>query len=374
MRKVRTVIALVVALTLSGLAAYAMYEYLNRRQEPTPQPPVAVAEEEKVPPPPTEKRLSRRLESGMRAVTLAVDSVTGGSRELTAGDRVDVQAVVPIPDLPEGRVSHPLLSDVRVIAVGINNKAGGKQPNRWAVTVAVTPADAAALTSADPSARLQLIVRHPDDDAPTDQTATAFAPGRGVSDFSPQERNLSALIAPGMRAFTLEVNAMDGVGGIFRPSDRVDAVVISSYVTGSNLSENKPGEQMRITDTHRTALILLQDVEVVATEKSLAWGADLNHPTSRVTLAVTPSDAEKLTVLGDTQKDRGDYSSRIRLISRNPDDHEPVETPVIKLLDLFSYRRPYRRVDLYRGPSTDEYVFYLTTGSIGRAIYGEPSD
>lgn len=343
-------IALIVSLALAGLAAYGAFGYLSRpRTAPAPPAPAA-----KAPPPPPPKTFSQKIEKGMRAVTLEVDAVTGGSRELAPGDRVDVLAVAPIPDHPEGRVSRQLVSGARVMAVSAAEATGGRSARKWTVTLTVPAADASALATADPAAKLRLVVRHPKDDGAGDPAVTAFSPTGGITAYAPQNRDLDTLIARGMRAITLDVAPTDGVGGVFRPGDRVDIVVTCPWGNISLQSQDKPGEQAVLRETHRNARILLQDIRVIATDRSLAWDTDPNRQAGRVTLEVTPRDAERLTVLADSKKGK----NIIRLISRNQSDHQWVQTPGAELLDLLSERRPYKRVEMIRGPQRKDQTFY----------------
>ena len=214
MRKVRGIIALVLALSLAGICAYAVYGYLNRpRGKPTPAPVKA----EKPPPPPPEKKFSQHIEPGMRAVTLSIDTAGAIPHELASGDRVDVLAVTPAPDLPEGRIARQLLAGVRVMAVEEASQTKGRKVRERAVTLTVTPEQAAVLATADPAAKLRLVLRNPEDDNSVDPRAMAFAPAMGIGMFQPQARDLETLIAPGMRAITLDISPTDGVGRDFPP-------------------------------------------------------------------------------------------------------------------------------------------------------------
>lgn len=351
MRKVRGIIALLLAFGLAGICAYAVYGYLNK---PRAMPAAAPVKAEKPPPPPPEKTFSQRIELGMRAVALSLDAAAGIPRELAAGDRVDVLAVTPAPDLPEGRITRLLLTEARIMAVEDAPLAGVRKARERSVTLTVTPADAAILATVDPAAKLRLILRNPDDEGQEELQATAFAPTMGIGAFRPQPRDLDTFIAPGMRAFTLEVSPTDGVDGIFRPGDRVDVIVTCPWGNISLQAQDKPGEQAVLRETHRNSRIMLQDIRVVATNRSLAWAPGPNPTAGRVTLEVTPEDAERLTVLTDSKQGR----NMIRLISRNSRDHQPIATPGAELIDLLSERRPYMRVEMIRGPLRKDQTFY----------------
>ena len=348
MRKVRGIIAVVVALILAGVAAYAVYGYLNPPKAPPPAPkPVA---EKKTPPPP--KPFSHSIEPGMRAVTLAVDEVESGSRDLADGDRVDVLAVTSMPGLPEGRLTRLLVGGARVMTVNRPGENSGRNARQWSVTLAVTPVQTAAISSATPAAKLRLAIRHPDDDDNKPTQVTAFTPNRGVSAYLPQARDLNTMIAPGMRAITVEVVPTDGVGGVFQPGDRVDVVATCPW--GNTTSTSEVGAEGTVTETHRNSKILLQNIRILATDRSLVWDSDLNQTADLVTLEVTPADAEKITVLTDSKKGR----ATIRLISRNQDDHLRVATKGAELLDLISDKIPYKEVETIRGEMKKKETLY----------------
>ena len=348
MRKVRGIIALVVALFLAGLAAWTVYGYLNPPKAPPPANPVA---EKKAPPPP--KPFSHKIEPGMRALTLAVDEVQSGSKDLTENDRVDVLAVSPMPDVPDSCITHVLVNDARVMAVNRPSDAGGHNSRQWTVTLCVTPVQAAAISSATQAAKLRLTVRNPEDDSHKPTQVTAFSPTGGTTAFFAQDRDLNTMIAPGNRAITIEVVSTDGIGGVFRPGDRVDLVATCPWgntrTTGSGV-----GAEGVVTETHRNSKILLQNIRILATDRSLAWNSDLNQKAGLVTLEVTPTDAEKITVLTDSKKGRATF----RLISRSLDDDRKVATKGAELLDLISDRIPYREVETIRGDQKNKSMLY----------------
>ncbi len=343
------------SLALASLAAFGVYRYLSQpAAKPTPTAPPPQAQTQPKPsltPPPT---LIRRIDPGMRLVTLEVNDITGGSRELAFGDRVDVFAITPIPDIPEGRISRPLVGGVRVMAVNAVGKASDRHAQRWTVSLVVTPAQAATLSTADPAAMLRLVLRHPDDDTAIPYPATVFTPSGGIHAGIAHERDLADLIAPGKRAMTLDVGPTDGVNGIFRPDDRVDIIVTSVWGNMALSAEDKPGETGVLRETHRNSRTLMQNIRILATDRSLAWNDGLNQTSSRVTLEVTPRQAEQLTVLADSKKGR----NIIRLVSRNQDDHQPSATAGAELLDLISDKRPYQRVELIRGALRKDQTFY----------------
>lgn len=94
---------------------------------------------------------------------------------------------------------------------------------------------------------------------------------------------LQALIPPGMRAVTIEVNEFSGVGGMLEPGCRVDLL--------STLNDPKSHEAMAKT--------ILQNVRISAigrntTKPHPVDGQPIPPPTNNVTLFVTPKQAQTL--------------------------------------------------------------------------------
>ncbi|MGI6655708.1 MAG: Flp pilus assembly protein CpaB [Desulfobulbus sp.] len=351
MKKFRGFIALFSALFLAGLASYAVY---NRMQEPAPPKKTASATAEttveKPPEPPP--RLSQRLEDGFRAVTLSLDAATGLDA-LRPGDRVDVIAVTPAgEDIKEGRLSRLLLSAIEVLEVA--DTAGNRSSRKQPVTLKVTPEQALELAAAEQASSLRLVLRRPEDRETARREPAAFLTEGGVSAYRPRQLDLREMIAPGMRAITVEVESTDGVGGIFQPGDRVDVVVTCPWGNLALGGENAPGAKGTVKETHRNAKIYFQNLKILTTSQSLHWHAPFNRPVKQVTLEVTPSQAEQLTVLVDSKGEK----NVLRLLARNQGDDHLSQTEGAELLDLLGGRIPYSTVRIYRGPMVKDQVFY----------------
>ncbi len=109
--------------------------------------------------------LAAVLAPGMRAVTVAVDNVTGANGLIWPGDNVDVLLTQTIAGAPEDKsiAAEVVLSDVRVIATGaelVKNAAAGADGGQPAqtVTLEVTPEQASRCLVATNLGRLSLIV------------------------------------------------------------------------------------------------------------------------------------------------------------------------------------------------------------------------
>lgn len=116
---------------------------------------------------------------------------------------------------------------------------------------------------------------------------------------------LTALIEPGLRAISVQVNEVSGVSGFIQPGSRVDVLFTRVFSNG---------------DAATTTL--LQNVKVIAYGRRLDPGTaidprDTSKPTV-ATLLVTQEQAEKLVL--------GGQRGRIQLVLRNSLDDEITET------------------------------------------------
>ena len=99
---------------------------------------------------------------------------------------------------------------------------------------------------------------------------------------------LAAALGPGMRAVTVPVSAMTGVGGFIFPGDRIDLVLTQTV-------EGNSGQSLRAAET------VIRNLRVLATDQTTETTNDENGKTvvtafSTVTLEVTPKIAEKVAV------------------------------------------------------------------------------
>jgi pilus assembly protein CpaB len=108
--------------------------------------------------------LAAVLSPGMRAVTVAVDTVTGANGLIWPGDSVDVLLTQDITGAPQDKsiAAEVVLSDVRVIATGatlVKDSSGGPGGGSLGtVTLEVTPDEASRCLVASNLGRLSLIV------------------------------------------------------------------------------------------------------------------------------------------------------------------------------------------------------------------------
>jgi len=114
---------------------------------------------------------------------------------------------------------------------------------------------------------------------------------------------LSLRIPAGMRAFSVQVNEVVGVGGFIVPDARVDVVVTTA-------SFQQGGQQI--------SKIILEDIRVLAAGQTVDQKDNKPITVNTVTLSVTPEDAEKLALASSDGK--------IQLVLRNFMDNAVVAT------------------------------------------------
>lgn len=101
--------------------------------------------------------------------------------------------------------------------------------------------------------------------------------------------SLSALIAPGMRASTIRVNDVNGVGGFVLPGDHVDVMFTRNSDIGNASGSNNRKKNLQ-TD------VLLQNMKVLAIDQDSNEARDKPSVSKSITLEVTPTQAQKLTL------------------------------------------------------------------------------
>lgn len=130
------------------------------------------------------------------------------------------------------------------------------------------------------------------------------APGR--------DAGITTRLAPGMRAFTINVDATTGVSGFLRPGDNVDVMWTGQVVA----SDGRQGRQ--ITRRIRTSL------EIIAVDQSADSTRSSAAVAKTVTVQVTPEDALSLAQAQST----GNLS--LSLVGNN----ETAETLVAEIIEV----------------------------------------
>lgn len=102
-------------------------------------------------------------------------------------------------------------------------------------------------------------------------------------------RSVAAEIAEGMRAYTIKVSDVSGVGGHALPGDRVDVVLLRDLT---------PQGQTRTYVSE----VVLQDVRVLAVDLNADLASDKPASPNTATLEVNVADSQKLAVAADVGK------------------------------------------------------------------------
>ncbi len=349
MRNVRGVIALAVSLGLALVAARAVFVYLNKPR------PSRVAAVKPVVAPVKPPAFADSIPAGLRVFNIRVNDVSGTSRNFQNGDIVDVVAVGDSGGQTGEKVARVVLQNVAVLRTGVAPAKAGKPDRRnreWTVPLLVTPEQGALLAAVTASAEIRLLARGPGDTGRGVVAPVVYSPLEGTVGLWPAGSDAAAAIPAGMRAVTIAARDTDGICGLLRQGDRVDVLVTSPFSKFAS-GGGAPGAEGRVTEFRMASRVLLQDVAVLTTESILSGGPAIDRPVERVTLLVTPAQAEKLAVVSDATR-----KSVLRLISRSADDRQRVTTSGQNLADLLTRRRQYHRIDIYKGTQVKEKTFY----------------
>ena len=133
---------------------------------------------------------------------------------------------------------------------------------------------------------------------------------------------LAALVAPNMRAVTVRVDDVIGVGGFLLPGNTVDVV-----------AARRGRDQRAITET------ILTNIKVLAVDQDEKSEENKPQVVRAVTLEMTPKQAEKVV--------KARTEGTIQLTLRNPEEQDVVAPPPVKR--TVRKRAPAR-------PSTDSSV------------------
>ncbi len=124
-----------------------------------------------------------------------------------------------------------------------------------------------------------------------------------------QRATLSALVRKGMKAVTIRVNDVEGVGGFVQPGDRVDVVLTRQIAKGEASTE-----------------VVLQDVRVLAIDQTADDRAAKAAVAKSVTLEVSTVAAQKLWLASSV--------GNLSLLLRKAGETAQVNTRKVTLKDL----------------------------------------
>lgn len=126
-----------------------------------------------------------------------------------------------------------------------------------------------------------------------------------------ERATISAQLTPGMRAFTLRIDAISGVAGFLLPNDRVDVFLTRSGANG--LSSN----------------LIMQNVKIIAVDQFSDKDSSRARVARTATVEVSPDDAQKLALAQQV----GNISLSLRQIDEI-DVKQTAETPSVNVDDL----------------------------------------
>ncbi len=118
--------------------------------------------------------LSMIVENGRRAMTIAVNDVSGLAGMLKPGDRVDVLGTITLDN--NNNITSTLVQDIRVLAVGKSIESinvDEKKPQNGTVTLSVNPFEAQHIAMAAENGSIQLLLRTPTDNVKLDLPSTS---------------------------------------------------------------------------------------------------------------------------------------------------------------------------------------------------------
>jgi pilus assembly protein CpaB len=237
---------------------------------------------------------ARNLDSQKKP--LATQTVVVAAKPLRYGNELTAQSMreIPWPDapLPDGafaRISDVLQGGKRIVLTAI-------EPNEAVLSVKIT------------------------------------GPG--------QRATLSALVAPGMKAITIRVNEVEGVGGFVLPGDRVDVSLTRQY-------KEDDGQSGGATQ------VVLQDVRVLAVDQVADERVANPAVAKSVTLEVDMIGAQKLELAGSV--------GTLSLMLRKAGETTAERSPRVTLKDLVSGmvgdmgRRSSATITVRRGTVKEAY-------------------
>lgn len=139
-----------------------------------------------------------------------------------------------------------------------------------------------------------------------------------------ERRDLSSLIEPGMRAFTVSASRESLLGGLLRPGDRVD--LVHSRTQGSSAGPE--------------TVVLLQNLVVLAVGADTGAGDRPESSGRSVTISVTPEQAQLII--------QARVQGGLDIALRNPDDVVLIkDLPEVSAADI---QQPERRLRFARKP------------------------
>jgi pilus assembly protein CpaB len=169
---------------------------------------------------------------------------------------------------------------------------------------------------------------------------------------SGQRATLSATLEPGMKAVTIRVNDVEGVGGFVLPGDRVDVSLTRQVDKGVGTND-----------------VVLQNIKVLAIDQSADERNDKPLIAKSVTIEVDPMSAQKIALATTV--------GTLSLMLRKAGDASAEATRRITLSDLVTGQAPkdtrFATIGVWRAARKDDYSVPTEAGesTIGAGARGE---
>jgi pilus assembly protein CpaB len=168
-----------------------------------------------------------------------------------------------------------------------------------------------------------------------------------------QRATLSALVKPGMKAVTVRVNDVEGVGGFVLPGDRVDVVLTRQIDKGAATTE-----------------VVLQNTRVLAIDQTADDRAAKAAVAKSITLEVSTVDAQKVWLASSV--------GNLSLLLRKAGETAEETTRKISLKDLgvdtlFGNKAGTATVSVTRAATKQEYTVPIEAAQVagGRGIVAD---
>jgi pilus assembly protein CpaB len=254
----------------------------------------------------------------MRLVTAAS---LGASAVLGVGALIVAKTALPqaAPKPLEGAAALLPQQRMTPIVVASNPIAFGDRLDAAHLAIVQVPADAAPEGA---FATIDAVLAQDDGGAPVALTPIAQREALLPSKLSgPGARaTVAAEIASGMRAYTIKVNDVSGVGGHALPGDRVDVVLMRNLSRDSNGS----GPPSLVSQ------VVLQNVRLLGVDLNADPTSSKPAAPSTATLEVTVGDAQKLSMAASL--------GELSLALRRNGAAELAPTPLVRTSDFITAR------------------------------------
>jgi pilus assembly protein CpaB len=109
---------------------------------------------------------------------------------------------------------------------------------------------------------------------------------------------LAAVLPPGMRAITIQINQLSATNGFILPGDHVDVLMTEHYAFPASPDEKLAAATLPPLGDKEFVSVVLRDVKVLAIDNVTHVDA-LNRPGGTATLEVDLQDAQKLTIVNN---------------------------------------------------------------------------